>query len=63
MKFEKMIEIVKELAKSQGYYGRIYQNLLNIKETEDTEAIKEINAWLEENQVKDSLDLVLALEG
>jgi hypothetical protein len=61
MKFKEMLEIVGDLAKSQGSYSRMFENLKEMEK--DKEKQRYINDWLEEKNVKDVVDLILALEG
>lgn len=58
MKIEQAKEIMRGLAKSQGFYGRLLQAIENATE----EQIKELELDFELNKVKDSLDLVLYFE-
>ncbi len=61
MKIEQILEIILELSYSQGFYGRLYENLMNIKDADET-------AWgylvetLEAQDFKEPLDLILYLE-
>lgn len=61
MKIEQILEIILELSYSQGFYGRLYENLMNIKDTDEV-------AWgylvetLESQNFKEPLDLILYLE-
>ena len=50
----RILELIKGLAKSQGFYGRL---LKNIQEN------PEILDYLEQQKFKDDLDLILYLEG
>ena len=58
MKKTEIIQLVKYLANSQGFYTRLYQYLSEgSKESEDY-----LN-MLEEKNFKDSIDLILYFEG
>lgn len=52
MKRDKILETFKSLAKSQGFYGRLLDNI-----TEE-----ELD-YLEEQKFKDAVDLILFIEG
>lgn len=54
MNKKEIMEAIKSLAHSQGYYGRLYEEL-----KENPEALE----FLEEQNFKDSLDMVMFLEG
>lgn len=58
MTFNQALEIVKELAKSQGFYCRLLQNLENATDEQKTELEQDF----EYRNVKDSLDLVFYFE-
>lgn len=53
MNKKEIMEAIKSLAKSQGFYGRLYEDL-----KENTEALE----FLEKQNFKDSLDMVMFLE-
>lgn len=54
MNKKEIMEAIKSLAHSQGFYGRLYETL-----KEDPEALE----FLEEQNFKDSLEMVMFLEG
>lgn len=58
MTFEKALEVVRELSSSQGFYGRLLQNMEDM--TEDEKA--ELEQDLEYNKVKDRMDLIFLFE-
>lgn len=58
MTFEKALEVVRELSSSQGFYGRLLQNMEDM--TEDEKA--ELEQDLEHNKVKDRMDLIFYFE-
>lgn len=58
MKFEEILEVIKALSKSQGYYGRLLRNIENMNKHE----LETIKKELERKNFKDSLDLILYLE-
>mgnify|MGYP003295099432 CR=1 FL=1 len=53
MKKEEILNNIKELSKSQGFYGRLYEQLLD-----NNEALE----YLESQNFKDILDLIMFLE-
>lgn len=62
MKIDKIRRIIKELAKSQGSYGRLDRSLTELQET-DEEKYDEDVTELESQHFKDSVDLIMYLEG
>ena len=61
MKMNDIMNEIAGLARSQGYYGRLYERINEIKETEP-EAYEELVATLEEEGFETTLDLVLYFE-
>lgn len=59
MKFNELLEIIRILAKSQGFYGR----LLDALENATPEQIKEIKKVWESKNFKDEVEFVMFLEG
>lgn len=53
MKKEEILNNIKELSKSQGFYGRLYEQVLD-----NDEALE----YLESQNFKDVLDLIMFLE-
>jgi len=60
VKFEQMLSLVEELAKGQGYYGRLLESLKEMQK--EARQVEIINDWLEEKQVNDIFTLITALE-
>ena len=58
MKREEILELVKSLARSQGFYGRLYRDWTSASK-EDQQAIKE---YLEAKNFKSGLDFILFIE-
>lgn len=54
---EKALELIKSLSHSQGCWGRL------LRELEENDTIEEFKIWVEEQQFKNELDLILTLEG
>ncbi len=61
MKEEQILAAIKDLAQSQGSYGRMYRDLMQAKET-NPEGYGEYMAHLESINFKDTLDLILFIE-
>lgn len=58
MKREQILETIRSLAMSQGFYGRLYNDLMS-----DPEYCEEAMAFLEAQNFKDPVDLILCIEG
>lgn len=61
MKREQILGIIKDLAKSQGFYSRLYIDLLYAKDNRPEE-YDEAMSVLESKNFKDPVDLILYLE-
>ena len=61
MKREEILNAIKSLAKSQGFYGRLYERIMEIKE-ENEENFNEFMLQLENEKFADTLDLVMYFE-
>ena len=61
MKIEQILEIILELSYSQGFYGRLYEELVTLKE-ECTPAWNVVVETLEAQNFKEPLDVVLYFE-
>ncbi len=59
---EQVVDVVEMLSYSQGFYGRLLEEILYIEENEPRkyEAFKEI---IEKQEFKDLVDVVLFFEG
>lgn len=62
MKREAILETLKQLSTSVGFYERLYYGIL-LMEQEEPEKYEGIMNQLEELQLNDSVDLILYLEG
>ena len=58
MKREQILETIRSLAMSQGFYGRLYNNLMS-----NPEHCDEVMTFLEAQNFKDPVDLILCIEG
>lgn len=54
MNKEQILNLIKSLSRSQGFYGRLYEQI-----HDNDEALE----YLEQQDFKDELDLILFLEG
>lgn len=54
---EDALNIIVDLSRSQGCWGRLLRDL------EENDAIEDFKKWVEEQQFTDTLDLILCLEG
>ena len=61
MKMDKILETIKNLARSQGSYGRMYNDLMAIQE-DNPEKYEEIVDELERQNFADAVALVMYLE-
>lgn len=61
MKREEILNAIKSLAKSQGFYGRLYERIMEVKE-ENEENFNEFMLQLENENFSDTLDLVMYFE-
>ena len=58
MKMEDILNAIRELASSQGLYGRLYRDLMELDEDEYEQVMLE----LESQNFKDEVDLVMFIE-
>ena len=58
LSFEQAKEIVKNLARGQGFYGRLLESMNNF----DDEQIEQFTEDLKCNKVKDTMDLIIYFE-
>ena len=61
MDIEQIMAAIRSLAGSQGYYGRLYNELLEMQ-TNDPEKWEEVKNTLEAQNFNDTLDMVLYFE-
>lgn len=59
MKYEQFLAIIKDLAKSQGRYGRMLEALQDKTDEEK----RDIETYLKDNNINNAVDLILAIEG
>ena len=58
MKREQILETIRSLAMSQGFYGSLYSDLMS-----NPEYCDEVMTFLEAQNFKDPIDLILCIEG
>lgn len=61
MNREQIMEAIRQLAHSQGSYGRFYRYLCEMRE-EDPDRFDEVMTMLEDENFKDAVDLIMYLE-
>lgn len=61
MKFENIIKGIKELSYSQGFYGRLYNALQELKNN-DFESFQQLVQEWESKNFADMLDFILYIE-
>lgn len=61
MKFEHIIDLIQSLSRSQGFYGRLYRDIMDLKETDPT-SFEEYKKYLEEQNFSSDLDVILFFE-
>ena len=61
MKMEDILNAIRGLASSQGFYGRLLRDLTELKEN-DLESYNSIKEELERQNFNDTLDLIIYLE-
>ena len=61
LKRNDILEIFKDFSKSQGFYGRLLNNLNDLKEN-DPNTYEKYMKNLEDHEFKDVVDLVLYIE-
>lgn len=61
MKMADLLNVIQELACSQGFYGRLYRDLMELKEDDEIAYSELVEEWESQN-FTDSLDFILYLE-
>lgn len=62
MKMKDILNAIKELANSQGFYGRLLRDLTELQQN-DLKQYNSIKEELESQNFHDTLDLIMYLEG
>lgn len=58
MKMNEIIDTIKMLAKSQGFYGKLLNSIMSL----DTEDFEKVKTELENQNFKDSIDMIMYFE-
>ena len=61
MNREQILQVIRELAKSQGFYGRLLENLMEMRD-ERPDELDNYLSLLESKNFQDTLDVVLYFE-
>lgn len=61
MDIEQIMAAIRSLAQSQGFYGRLYNELWEMQ-TNDPEKWEEVKSTLEAQNFSDTLDMVMYFE-
>lgn len=56
---EQAISLIESLAKSQGFYSRLYEQIINFT----SEDLKDFEQFINNKKFKSDLDFILYLEG
>ena len=59
MTYEEFLEVIKTLAKSQGFYSRVLKSIQNIRNEVELEDFRQ---HIEEQNFKDAVDVVMYYE-
>ena len=61
MKMNEILQEIQSLARSQGFYGRLYRNLIEYRDN-DPESYEAITEMLESQHFNSPVDMVLFFE-
>lgn len=61
MSFDEILNVIKSLANSQGFYSRLYKNILDLEEN-DPYSFSNLKESMENKNFKDPVDVVLYFE-
>ena len=61
MKMEDILGAIRELANSQGFYGRLLRDIIELKEN-DLEGYNSLKEELESQKFTDTLDMIMYFE-
>lgn len=59
---EAVMSAIESLSHSQGFYGRLLEQLNEAKESDEEKFNSDMKKFIEDNKICDTLDLVLAIE-
>lgn len=60
LSFDDLMNVIRELSYSQGFYGRLYREILEVKEYDPDSYEELVFDW--DGRFSDSLDFILYLE-
>lgn len=58
MKYKEFIQVIRDLSKSQGFYGRLLRSVETLSPTE----ARAFRRWVKKQNFKTPLDVVMAFE-
>lgn len=61
MKMDEIINVIRKLSYSQGFYGRLYQRIIELKNN-DIDTYEMLKNELESQNFRDDLDMILYFE-
>lgn len=61
MSFDEILNVIKSLAGSQGFYSRLYKSILDLEEN-DPYSFSNLKKSMENENFKDPVDVVLYFE-
>ena len=61
MKMDEIIGVIASLASSQGFYGRLYNNILDLKKN-DKKGYNKLKRTMESQNFRDPVDVVMWIE-
>ena len=61
MKMNEIISVIEMLSHSQGFYGRLFRSIQELKQENETE-YNELKHYLESQNFSDTLDVVMFFE-
>lgn len=61
MNMTQILDTIKRLAQSQGFYQRLYDRIMNLKEN-DPKTFEDYKNLLESQKFKDEIDVILHFE-
>ena len=62
MKMKEILDVIASLACSQGFYGRLYNDILEMKKY-DKDAYNKLKRTMEAQKFGDAVDVVMWIEG
>ena len=62
MKMDEIIGVIASLASSQGFYGRLYNDILDLKKN-DKKGYNKLKRTMEAQNFHDAVDVVMWIEG